>query len=136
MCYYDGASRKRGFIVRPGDSDVTVRYLQCVALSPKGDCLAVGDVSGRISIWNNCLAAVMHAADSQQQQQQQQQASPLSQPSTVHWHAQAVCALTFSLDSLSLLSGGHEAVLVSVPHPSELATHVSLVARVLSATVA
>ena len=125
-------ARLASFTVRTGEFDVTVRCLQCVALSPKGDCLAVGDVSGRISIWNNCLAAVMAAADSQQQQQ----ASPLSQPGTVHWHARAVCALTFSLDSLSLLSGGHEAVLVSAPLPSQLAPHLPLVATPSSAASA
>lgn len=81
---------------------------QCVALSPDASSLAVGDVSGRISIWNNCLRAVIAAADSQQQQDD----TVLSHPNVVHWHAKAVCALAFSLDSLSLLSGGHEAVLV------------------------
>jgi len=90
--------------------------VQCVAVSPSGDRLAAGDATGRILIWHPLAAAVNSAAAAapgggpQSQQQQQQQQQPVA--TTVHWHAHAVRSLAFSRDSLRLLSGGDEAVLV------------------------
>lgn len=102
-----------------------IDVVQCVAVSPAGDRVAAGDVTGRILIWHGVGPAVAAAADAssdEQQQQSQQQgqqddaatAAPQPVLTTMHWHAHAVRALAFSLDSQRLLSGGDEAVLVSI----------------------
>lgn len=98
---------------------ILLPFVQCVAVSPAGDRLAAGDATGRILIWHQLAAAVDSAAAAaagggggpQSQQQQQPVAA------TVHWHAHAVRALAFSRDSLRLLSGGDEAVLVRSHRP-------------------
>jgi NET1-associated nuclear protein 1 (U3 small nucleolar RNA-associated protein 17) len=106
------------------------KAITCVAISPDGGKLAAGDATGRILIWHDVAATLAsRAADLAAQKQRQreltventaggyeteEEAMDLVEPpaATVHWHAHAVGALTFSLDGKYLLSGGQEAVLV------------------------
>lgn len=73
---------------------------QCCAMDGEDRLLAAGDASGRIQLWYNFPHLLRHP--------------PNSKPAatTIHWHAHAVTCLGFSLDSVYLLSGGAEAVLV------------------------
>lgn len=70
--------------------------LTAVAVNEEAGCVAVGDISGVITL-SYCL---IH----------QNRDIPMN--TTLHWHAHRVCALAFSLNGSYLLSGGLEAVLV------------------------
>ena len=72
-----------------------------------GERVAAGDATGRILLWRSVAAAVFATAGSSDVQPK------LLPQTTVHWHANAVRALSFSLDSHTLLSGGLEGVVVS-----------------------
>ena len=102
------------------------KSITCVAISPDGAKVAAGDSTGRILIWHDVAATLAtRAAELQLQRAAEQKISDLTKDeedermdlieppaATVHWHAHAVGALSFSIDGAYLLSGGHEAVLV------------------------
>lgn len=104
------------------------KAITCVAVSPNGNRVAAGDVTGRIVIWHDVASEVAArvaaaAADGPATLRAQQDASGAliedepeehAEPpaATVHWHAHAVGCLAFSTDGAYLLSGGNEAVLV------------------------
>ncbi|NXN99488.1 WDR75 protein, partial [Rhinopomastus cyanomelas] len=66
----------------------------CVACHPKEDCIATGHADGRIRLWRNFCHKKEYTY------------------STLHWHHDAVLDLAFSVEGMSLLSGGLESVLV------------------------
>jgi NET1-associated nuclear protein 1 (U3 small nucleolar RNA-associated protein 17) len=95
---------------------------QCAAFDANDSSIALGDASGRITIWHNftkaldqwtssAATAATAAAAAGGDGSSSGQLPPCT---TVHWHASAVGALTFTLDGGYLLSGGQEGVLVSV----------------------
>lgn len=108
------ASQTDGIAVKPLVVHLT-KAVTCVALTSSADKLAVGDASGRISVWANCVEgmAAAAAATAAKDGSSQEGSSCMAPPHSVHWHSRAVLALSFSLDSLRLLSGGHESVLVT-----------------------
>eukprot|EP00510_Aplanochytrium_minuta_P006025 CAMPEP_0184007832 /NCGR_PEP_ID=MMETSP0954-20121128/1588_1 /TAXON_ID=627963 /ORGANISM="Aplanochytrium sp, Strain PBS07" /LENGTH=762 /DNA_ID=CAMNT_0026286777 /DNA_START=91 /DNA_END=2376 /DNA_ORIENTATION=- len=67
---------------------MTKEIITTCAVHPSQECVATGEKNGQISIWRR------------------------NTYSTLHWHAHAVSALTFTVDGTYLLSGGEEAVLV------------------------
>lgn len=89
------------------------------------DRLAVGDASGRITVWRGLAAALAAAAAAATAEQggggskrhtasgrpPPPPTSKLLPPLTLHWHSSAVRALCFSPDGELLLSGGNEGVL-------------------------
>ena len=80
--------------------------LQCLAIDAAENRVAAGDVIGRIIIWHGLRTALADVEAGRE---------PRALYSTsLHWHSQAVACLTFSLDSMYLLSGGAEAVLVGL----------------------
>jgi NET1-associated nuclear protein 1 (U3 small nucleolar RNA-associated protein 17) len=97
---------------------------QCAAFDANDSTIALGDASGRITVWHNFTqaldqwsssaaapaAAAAAAAGGSSGGSSGGQLPPCT---TVHWHASAVGALAFSLDGGYLLSGGQEGVLVS-----------------------
>lgn len=82
------------------------KAITCIAVSPDGERVAAGDITGRILIWHNVLSTLRGGSKGTDTSQ----ADP--PVTTVHWHAHAVGCLTFSEDGLYVLSGGQEAVLV------------------------
>jgi NET1-associated nuclear protein 1 (U3 small nucleolar RNA-associated protein 17) len=82
-----------------------------VALSSDDAVLAAGDASGRILIWRDLLPLVPVEARSGAHagKQQLETQPPLT---TLHWHPSALGCLAFSPDTVYLLSGGQEGVLV------------------------
>ena len=92
------------------------RPVTCAAVSPTEPIAAAGDDVGRILLWYLQPAADA-AADADDEggggdggPSGALNVFPLRQ---MHWHAQRVGALSFSIDGAYLLSGGREAVLVS-----------------------
>lgn len=105
--------------------------VQCVAIDATEDRVAAGDVSGRISMWNGFAPAVAAAAaapedraagelaaQSTQQHGQKRKSRDIRDAGlakeVMHWHSSAVRSVVFSQDGAYLLSGGAEAVLVSL----------------------
>ncbi|KAH9065814.1 WD40 repeat-like protein [Lactarius vividus] len=92
------ANLKAGFI-----KFVSPEALTCLALHPTEEYFATGDEKGNIRLWY-CL--------------HEQIAVPVAEiekrapTSTLHWHAHAVSALSFTPNGAYLLSGGEESVLV------------------------
>lgn len=102
-----------------------------VAVDGDDDRLAVGDASGRITVWRGLASALSAAAAAaaaatteapnsgggnkrQHASSSRPPPSPTSKllpPLTLHWHSSAVRALAFSPDGELLLSGGNEGVL-------------------------
>ncbi|KAJ3088070.1 WD repeat-containing protein 75 [Quaeritorhiza haematococci] len=75
----------------------TLSYdITSLTIHPNGNCIAVGDRVGRITLWY-CLNGP-------------QDTKPVI--TTMHWHAHQVNDLAFTNDGEYLLSGGEEAVLV------------------------
>jgi NET1-associated nuclear protein 1 (U3 small nucleolar RNA-associated protein 17) len=70
---------------------VKIQAPTCLAFHPQEACLAVGDISGSITLFWPQKAGKTNAISS-----------------TLHWHSHAVKALTFSRDGAYLLSGGSE----------------------------
>jgi hypothetical protein len=100
-------------LLPPPDPPVMV---QCAAMDPSDTILAAGDVSGRILLWHDFPAAVRGAqlaAMGGAGQRSGSSGAAMPPVTTVHWHAHPVGALCFSSDSVYLLSGGQEGVLVS-----------------------
>lgn len=73
--------------------------------------LAAGDASGRVLIWRDFE---QHVPQVRRDGEHKGKAAPSTPPplTTVHWHAHPVGSLAFSSDSVFLLSGGAEGVLV------------------------
>ena len=109
------------------------KAFSAAAVDGDDDRLAVGDASGRITVWRGLAAALAAAAAAAATATAEQQGagggggankrhagrphlpppptSKLLPPLTLHWHSSAVRALCFSPDGELLLSGGNEGVL-------------------------
>lgn len=82
---------------------VSPEALTCLALHPTEDYFATGDEKGNIRLWH-CLHETIAAPKAEVEKR--------APTSTLHWHAHAVSALTFTPNGAYLLSGGEESVLV------------------------
>ena len=80
--------------------------LQCLAIDAAENRVAAGDVTGRIIIWHGLRTALADVEAGREPR--------ALYCTSLHWHSQAVACLSFSLDSIYLLSGGGEAVLVGL----------------------
>lgn len=98
-------------------------FLQCVAIDPEEDRLAIGDDSGAITLRYGLRAALAAAAGVGTLKtggEALKGEAPRGDPAalgrmlstTRHWHSGPVAALAFSPDGCYLLSGGREATLV------------------------
>ncbi|KAI9460514.1 WD40 repeat-like protein [Lactarius psammicola] len=92
------ANLKAGFV-----KFVSPEALTCLAVHPTEDYFATGDEKGNIRLWY-CLHEniVVPVAEVEKR----------APTSTLHWHAHAVSALSFTPNGAYLLSGGEESVLV------------------------
>jgi NET1-associated nuclear protein 1 (U3 small nucleolar RNA-associated protein 17) len=98
--------------------------VQCAAFDPSDGTVAAGDATGRIIIWHDLPRALQTApvggawaeAGTTGAAAADSKADGHAPPArtTLHWHAHAVGALSYSMDGASLLSGGQEGVLVRV----------------------
>lgn len=82
---------------------VSPERLTCLAFHPSQEYFATGDDKGVIRMWyclNDGLAVNVKGVEKK------------TQTSSMHWHAHAVSALTFTSNGAYLLSGGEESVLV------------------------
>jgi NET1-associated nuclear protein 1 (U3 small nucleolar RNA-associated protein 17) len=82
---------------------VSPEALTCLALHPSEDLFSTGDKSGVIRSWY-CLREDFLSKEPGIEKR--------AQTTTLHWHAHAVSALTYTPNGAYLLSGGEEAVLV------------------------
>lgn len=82
---------------------VSPEALTCLSFHPSDEYFATGDAKGNIRLWY-CLneTATTHVAGLEKR----------APTTTLHWHAHAVTALSFTPNGAYLLSGGEEAVLV------------------------
>jgi len=92
------ANLKSGFV-----KFVSPEALTCLAFHPMEEYFATGDEKGNIRLWY-CLHETIAAAKPDVEKR--------APTSTLHWHAHAVSALSFTLNGAYLLSGGEESVLV------------------------
>jgi NET1-associated nuclear protein 1 (U3 small nucleolar RNA-associated protein 17) len=83
--------------------------LQCVALSPSERLAATADEYGRVHLWRLDRLTTRDAAARQATGAGAGAAGPARE---MHWHAQALQALAFSVDGSLVLSAGREGVLV------------------------
>lgn len=91
------ANIKSGFV-----KFVSPEALTCLAFHPLEEYFATGDEKGNIRLWyclHESIAATIPDVEKR------------APTSTLHWHAHAVSALTFTLNGAYLLSGGEESVL-------------------------
>ena len=82
---------------------VSPERLTCLAFHPFEEYFATGDDKGNIRLWyclNDNLAVSARGVEKR------------TQTTSLHWHAHAVSAVTFTPNGAYLLSGGEEAVLV------------------------
>ncbi|KAF8899035.1 WD40 repeat-like protein [Infundibulicybe gibba] len=82
---------------------VSPEHLTCLAFHPHEEYFATGDAKGNIRLWyclNENLA--VNARDVEKR----------TSTTSLHWHAHAVSAISFTANGAYLLSGGEEAVLV------------------------
>jgi len=91
------ANLKSGFV-----KFVSPEALTCLAFNPMEEYFATGDEKGNIRLWY-CLHESIAATKPDVEKR--------APTSTLHWHAHAVSALTFTLNGAYLLSGGEESVL-------------------------
>jgi NET1-associated nuclear protein 1 (U3 small nucleolar RNA-associated protein 17) len=92
------ANLKAGFI-----KFVSPEALTCLAINPTEDYFATGDEKGNIRLWyclHESIAVPVAGVEKH------------APTSTLHWHAHAVSALSFTPNGAYLLSGGEESVLV------------------------
>ncbi len=82
---------------------VSPEALTCLALHPTEEYFATGDEKGNIRLWY-CLNDAIVVKKTEVEKR--------APTSTLHWHAHAVSALTFTPNGAYLLSGGEESVLV------------------------
>lgn len=82
---------------------VSPEALTCLAFHPTEEYFATGDDKGNIRLWY-CLHESIAAPKADMEKR--------APTSTLHWHAHAVSALTFTPNGAYLLSGGEESVLV------------------------
>lgn len=82
---------------------VSPEALTCLALHPTEEYFATGDAEGNIRLWY-CLHDAVAVTKAEVEKR--------APTSTLHWHAHAVSALTFTPNGAYLLSGGEESVLV------------------------
>ncbi|KAH8997368.1 WD40 repeat-like protein [Lactarius akahatsu] len=92
------ANLKAGFI-----KFVSPEALTCLALHPTEEYFATGDEKGNIRLWY-CLHEHIAVPVAEVEKR--------APTSTLHWHAHAVSALSFTANGAYLLSGGEESVLV------------------------
>ena len=92
------ANLKAGFI-----KFVSPEALTCLAIHPTEDYFATGDEKGHIRLWY-CLHENIAVPVAKVEKR--------APTSTLHWHAHAVSALSFTPNGAYLLSGGEESVLV------------------------
>lgn len=82
---------------------VSPEALTCLSFHPSEEYFATGDEKGNIRLWyclNEAATAYVPAVEKR------------APTTTLHWHAHAVSALSFTPNGAYLLSGGEEAVLV------------------------
>jgi NET1-associated nuclear protein 1 (U3 small nucleolar RNA-associated protein 17) len=82
---------------------VSPEALTCLALHPTEEYFATGDEKGNIRLWY-CLNDAIAVPKAEVEKR--------APTSTLHWHAHAISALTFTPNGAYLLSGGEESVLV------------------------
>ncbi|KAI1884865.1 hypothetical protein AGOR_G00214270 [Albula goreensis] len=82
------------FFLKANDKKGAKNAFTCVSCHPKEDCIATGHEDGKIRLWRNFNQRKEYTY------------------STHHWHHDAVSALSFTPEGMSLLSGGIESVLV------------------------
>ncbi len=82
---------------------VSPEALTCLALHPTEEYFATGDEKGNIRLWY-CLNDAIAVSRAEVEKR--------APTSTLHWHAHALSALTFTPNGAYLLSGGEESVLV------------------------
>lgn len=82
---------------------VSPERLVCLAFHPSDDYFATGDDKGNIRSWY-CLREEFMVKSVGTEKR--------AQTTTLHWHAHAVSALSFTPNGAYLLSGGEESVLV------------------------
>ncbi|KAF8506780.1 WD40 repeat-like protein [Russula emetica] len=82
---------------------VSPEALTCLALHPTEEYFATGDEKGNIRLWY-CLNDAIAVPKAEVEKR--------APTSTLHWHAHAISALTFTPNGSYLLSGGEESVLV------------------------
>jgi NET1-associated nuclear protein 1 (U3 small nucleolar RNA-associated protein 17) len=82
---------------------VSPEALTCLALHPTEEYFATGDEEGNIRLWY-CLHDTVTISKAEVEKR--------APTATLHWHAHAVSALTFTPNGAYLLSGGEESVLV------------------------
>jgi NET1-associated nuclear protein 1 (U3 small nucleolar RNA-associated protein 17) len=92
------ANLKAGFV-----KFVSPEALTCLASHPTEEYFATGDEKGNIRLWY-CLDETIAVSRAEVERR--------APTSTLHWHAHAVSALTFTSNGAYLLSGGEESVLV------------------------
>ena len=92
------ANLKAGFI-----KFVSPEALTCLAIHPTEDYFATGDEKGNIRLWY-CLHENIAIPVAEVEKR--------APTSTLHWHAHAVSALSFTPNGAYLLSGGEESVMV------------------------
>jgi NET1-associated nuclear protein 1 (U3 small nucleolar RNA-associated protein 17) len=98
------ANLKSGFV-----KFVSPEALTCLAFHPTEEYFATGDDKGHIRLWYCLHETIAATAATVAAKPQVEKRAPTS---TLHWHAHAVSALTFTLNGAYLLSGGEESVLV------------------------
>lgn len=83
---------------------VSPERLTCLAVHPIEDYFATGDERGQLRLWY-CLNQQLVTNSSSSGEKR-------AQTTTMHWHAHAVSAISFTPNGAYLLSGGEESVLV------------------------
>ncbi|KAH6917000.1 WD40-repeat-containing domain protein [Coprinopsis sp. MPI-PUGE-AT-0042] len=91
------ANLENGFI-----KYVSTDRLTCLSMHPSDDYFATGDEKGSIRLWYCLNDGAVQAKGVEKR----------TQTTSLHWHAHAVTALSFTPNGAYLLSGGEEAVLV------------------------
>ena len=104
------ANLKSGFV-----KFVSPEALTCLAFHPTEEYFATGDDKGHIRLWyclHETIATTATTTAAAVEAAAKPQVEKRAPTSTLHWHAHAVSALTFTLNGAYLLSGGEESVLV------------------------
>mmetsp|Transcript_30181 Transcript_30181/g.43105 ORF Transcript_30181/g.43105 Transcript_30181/m.43105 type:complete len:967 (+) Transcript_30181:21-2921(+) len=84
-------------------------WATCVAANSQRGLVVTGYRNGEILVWRNVWGWIRSKMASSPSHSASAEAPPCS---SIHWHAHPVLSMSVSLDGLSLVSGGQEAVLV------------------------